>query len=225
MSHRTACGWSQVRIDSGPVDLCGPVALYLLQWPVLYSNCDGHIISMSTVPIWMGSVAHLNGQCEHALCWSKLCSSCYGNRQKFSQFLLVWSTVKKVHGKNGHGKIGHRWKKVHRFFVHGEKGPQSKHSQTYRIGKKVHKRRKKGPRINVLCLSLWHAFPGCMPPTPIRPGLGNCRDPRRKLLCRGGVGVLSETAPKLSNGTGFNDAEWPLTEISRSWYHSMSNKS
>ena len=28
MSHRTACGWSQVRIDSGPV------ALYLLQWPV-----------------------------------------------------------------------------------------------------------------------------------------------------------------------------------------------
>ena len=29
MSHRTACGWSQVRIDSGPVALCGPVALYL----------------------------------------------------------------------------------------------------------------------------------------------------------------------------------------------------
>ena len=27
------CGWSQVRIDSGPVALCGPVALYLLQWP------------------------------------------------------------------------------------------------------------------------------------------------------------------------------------------------
>ena len=31
MSHRTACGWSQVRIDSGPVDLCSPVALYRLQ--------------------------------------------------------------------------------------------------------------------------------------------------------------------------------------------------
>jgi len=28
MSHRTACGWSQVCIDSGPV------ALYLLQWPI-----------------------------------------------------------------------------------------------------------------------------------------------------------------------------------------------
>jgi len=25
MSHRTACGWSQVRIDSGHVALCGPV--------------------------------------------------------------------------------------------------------------------------------------------------------------------------------------------------------
>ena len=25
MSHRTACGWSQVCIDSGPVALCGPV--------------------------------------------------------------------------------------------------------------------------------------------------------------------------------------------------------
>ena len=27
MSHRTACGWSQVCIDSGPVALCGPVGL------------------------------------------------------------------------------------------------------------------------------------------------------------------------------------------------------
>ena len=25
MSHRTACGWSQVPIDSGPVQPCGPV--------------------------------------------------------------------------------------------------------------------------------------------------------------------------------------------------------
>ena len=25
MSHKTACGWSQVRIDSGPVRPCGPV--------------------------------------------------------------------------------------------------------------------------------------------------------------------------------------------------------
>ena len=25
MSHRTACGWSQVYIESGPVALCGPV--------------------------------------------------------------------------------------------------------------------------------------------------------------------------------------------------------
>ena len=24
-AHRTACGWSQVRIDFGPVTLCGPV--------------------------------------------------------------------------------------------------------------------------------------------------------------------------------------------------------
>ena len=48
------------------------------------------------------------------------------------------------------------------FWSTGKKCPRSKHSQTYRIGKKVHKRRKKGPRINVLCLSLWHAFPRCM---------------------------------------------------------------
>ena len=33
MSHRAACGWSHVHVDSGPVALCGPVALYLLQWP------------------------------------------------------------------------------------------------------------------------------------------------------------------------------------------------
>ena len=26
-----ACGWSHVHVDSGPVALCGPVALYLLQ--------------------------------------------------------------------------------------------------------------------------------------------------------------------------------------------------
>ena len=31
MSHRAACGWSHVHVDSGPVALCGPVALYLLQ--------------------------------------------------------------------------------------------------------------------------------------------------------------------------------------------------
>jgi len=37
-SHRVAglggwaaCGWSHVHVDSGPVALCGPVALYLLQ--------------------------------------------------------------------------------------------------------------------------------------------------------------------------------------------------
>jgi len=30
MSHRTACGGSQVRIDSGPVALCGPVSLSLM---------------------------------------------------------------------------------------------------------------------------------------------------------------------------------------------------
>jgi len=29
-----------------------------------------------------------------------------------------------------------------------------------------------------------------------------------------------ETAPKLSNGTSLNDFEWPLTHVSRSWYHS-----
>jgi len=34
-----------------------------------------------------------------------------------------------------------------------------------------------------------------------------------------------ETAPKLLNGTGLNDLEWPLTKISRSWYHSTSNNS
>jgi len=28
-----ACGWSHVYVDSGPVALCGPVALYLLQLP------------------------------------------------------------------------------------------------------------------------------------------------------------------------------------------------
>jgi len=30
-SHRAACGWIHVHVDSGPVGLCGPVALYLLQ--------------------------------------------------------------------------------------------------------------------------------------------------------------------------------------------------
>ena len=34
-----------------------------------------------------------------------------------------------------------------------------------------------------------------------------------------------ETAPKLSNGTNFNDLEWPLTPISRSRYYSTSNNS
>jgi len=32
-----------------------------------------------------------------------------------------------------------------------------------------------------------------------------------------------ETVPKLSNGTTFNDLEWPLTHISRSRYYSTSN--
>jgi len=32
-----------------------------------------------------------------------------------------------------------------------------------------------------------------------------------------------ETAPKLWNGIIFNDLEWPLSQISRSWYHSTSN--
>ena len=31
MSQRAACEWSHVHVDSGPVALCGPVALYLLQ--------------------------------------------------------------------------------------------------------------------------------------------------------------------------------------------------
>ena len=31
MSHRAACGWTHIHVDSGPVALCGPVALYLLQ--------------------------------------------------------------------------------------------------------------------------------------------------------------------------------------------------
>jgi len=34
-----------------------------------------------------------------------------------------------------------------------------------------------------------------------------------------------ETVPKLSNGTSFNDFEWPLAEISRSRYYSTSNNS
>ena len=34
-----------------------------------------------------------------------------------------------------------------------------------------------------------------------------------------------ETAPKLLNGTNFNDFEWPLTQISRSRYYSTSNNS
>jgi len=33
------------------------------------------------------------------------------------------------------------------------------------------------------------------------------------------------TAPKLSNGTNFNDLEWPLTPISRSRYYSTSSNS
>jgi len=32
-------------------------------------------------------------------------------------------------------------------------------------------------------------------------------------------------APKLSNGTNFNDLEWPLSQISRSRHYSMSNNS
>jgi len=31
MSHRVACAWSHVHVDFGPVALCNPVALYLLQ--------------------------------------------------------------------------------------------------------------------------------------------------------------------------------------------------
>ena len=34
-----------------------------------------------------------------------------------------------------------------------------------------------------------------------------------------------ETAPKLANGTNFNDLEWPLTPISRSRCYSTSNNS
>ena len=34
-----------------------------------------------------------------------------------------------------------------------------------------------------------------------------------------------ETAPKLWNGTSFNDLQWPLTQISRSRYYSTSNNS
>jgi len=36
---------------------------------------------------------------------------------------------------------------------------------------------------------------------------------------------LEETAPKLSNGTTFNDLELPLTPISTSRYYSTSNNS
>jgi len=35
----------------------------------------------------------------------------------------------------------------------------------------------------------------------------------------------SQTAPKLSSGTIVNDTEWPLSQISRSWYYSTSNNS
>jgi len=34
-----------------------------------------------------------------------------------------------------------------------------------------------------------------------------------------------KTVPKTSNGTSFNDLEWPPTEISRSRYYSTSNNS
>ena len=34
-----------------------------------------------------------------------------------------------------------------------------------------------------------------------------------------------ELAPNLSNGTILNESEWPLTQISRSWYYSTSNNS
>jgi len=34
-----------------------------------------------------------------------------------------------------------------------------------------------------------------------------------------------ETAPKLSNGTGFSNLEWPLSQIARSKYYSTSNNS
>jgi len=34
-----------------------------------------------------------------------------------------------------------------------------------------------------------------------------------------------ETAPKLLNGTSFDDLEWPLSQISRSRYYSTSNNS
>ena len=40
MSHRAACGWSHVHVDSGPVALCGPVTLYLLQWPASTIVCS-----------------------------------------------------------------------------------------------------------------------------------------------------------------------------------------
>ena len=47
MSHSTACGWSQVPIDSGPV------ALYLLQWPnppLLYILLCRHSMSAHFLP-------------------------------------------------------------------------------------------------------------------------------------------------------------------------------
>jgi len=65
------------------------------------------------------------------------------------------STVRRSTEKTATEKSATGGKKVHGFLVHREKSPRSKHSQTYRIGKKVHKRRKKGPRINVLCLSFF----------------------------------------------------------------------
>ena len=50
MSHRTACGCSQVRIDSGPV------ALYLLQWPPL---CDTSTLKRKILQCCLG---------YHAIC-------------------------------------------------------------------------------------------------------------------------------------------------------------
>ena len=37
--------------------------------------------------------------------------------------------------------------------------------------------------------------------------------------------VRAQLLWKLSNGTGLNDLHWPVTQISRSWYHSTSNNS
>jgi len=59
MSHSAVCGWIHVHVDSGPVALCGPVALYLLQWQNLTETDQ---IWPSIDRIWPDGVKHF--QCK-----------------------------------------------------------------------------------------------------------------------------------------------------------------